>query len=106
MFPDLGAEGGSSSTVALQMEEFYATARDADYLVYNGAVDGGITCVDELVAKHRLLGEFKAVQEGRVFCTEKNLYQSSMKLGTITEDIYKMLEQEGDGMVFIYRLEQ
>ena len=36
------------------MEEFYAAAKDADYLVYNATIDNPISSVDELLAKNEL----------------------------------------------------
>lgn len=41
VFQDLGGEENALSTMNLQMEAFYAGAKDADLLIYNSAVDGG-----------------------------------------------------------------
>lgn len=94
--------GGSSVTV--QMEEFYQTAREADYLIYNSAVDGELASLEDLLEKNRLLGNFRAVREGNVYCTTKNLYQSSMELGVIISDLHKILTQKGEGLVYFYPL--
>jgi iron complex transport system substrate-binding protein len=106
IFSDLGSdEDTASSTVTMQMEEFYAAARDADYIIYNSTIDGELRSVEELTAKSALLANFKAVQEGNVFCTTKNIYQSSMELGTIISDIHKMLAGEEDSLTYLYQLE-
>jgi len=106
IFSDLGEEDETaSSTVTMQMEEFYASAKDADYIIYNSTIDGELNSVDELLGKSSLLQNFKAVQEGNVFCTTKNLYQSSMELGTIISDIHKMMTGEEDDLTYIYKLE-
>lgn len=106
VFEHLGEdEDSASSTVTMQMEEFYAAAKDADYIIYNSTIDGELLAVDELLAKSALLENFKAVQEGRVFCTTKNIYQSSMELGTIISDIHKMLTGDESEMTYLYRLE-
>lgn len=106
VFADLGdGEDSASSTVTMQMEEFYAAARDADYIIYNSTIDGELSAVEELLAKSSLLENFKAVQEGNVFCTTKNIYQSSMELGTIISDIHKMLAGQESEMTYLYRLE-
>lgn len=106
IFDHLGdKDDTASSTVTMQMEEFYASAKDADYIIYNSTIDGELSSVDELLGKSNLLGNFKAVQDGNVFCTTKNLYQSSMELGTIISDIHKMLSGEEDSLTYIYRLE-
>ena len=106
VFANLGDdEDSASSTVTMQMEEFYAAARDADYIIYNSTIEGELSAVEELLAKSRLLENFKAVQEGNVFCTTKNIYQSSMELGTIISDIHKMLAGQESEMTYLYRLE-
>lgn len=106
IFDHLGdKDDTASSTETMQMEEFYAQAKDADYIIYNSTIEGELSSVDELLSKSALLKNFKAVQEGNVFCTSKNLYQSSMELGTIISDIHKMLTGEHDGFTYIYKLE-
>ena len=89
----------------MQMEEFYAAAKDADYIIYNSTIEGEMSSVEELLGKSSLLENFKAVQEGNVFCTTRNIYQSSMELGTIISDIHKILTREEDGLTYIYKLE-
>lgn len=105
IFDELGDESSASSTVTMQMEEFYAGAKDADYIIYNSTIDGELSSVEELLVKSPLLEKFQAVQAGNVYCTTKNLYQSSMELGTIIYDIHGMLTGEGDGLTYLYQLE-
>lgn len=106
VFSDLGAEDDTaSSTVSLQMEEFYAAAREADYLIYNSTIDGELSSAEELFGKSELLENFKAVREGNVYCTTRDLYQSSMELGTMIADIHGMLNGEEDGLTYLYRLD-
>lgn len=108
LFSDLGKGTGASSTVNMQMEEFYAKAKDADYLIYNSTVDGGVNSIEELLAKSQMLKDFKAVKEGRVYCTTQNLYQDSMKLGIVTRDIHTMLTAEDisdETYQYLFRLE-
>ena len=106
VFSDLGAEDDTaSSTVSLQMEEFYAAAREADYLIYNSTIDGELSSAEELFGKSELLENFKAVREGNVYCTTRDLYQSSMELGTMITDIHGMLNGEEDGLTYLYRLD-
>lgn len=35
----------------MQMEEFYAKAKDADYIIYNSTIDGELQTIDELLSK-------------------------------------------------------
>ena len=66
VFDDLGGEDSGRSTVNIQMEDFYKAARDADVLIYNSAIDGGVSSLEELVEKSGLLADFKAVKEGNI----------------------------------------
>lgn len=105
VFEHLGdEEDTASSNVTMQMEEFYAAAKDADYIIYNSTTTEELSSIEDLLEKSSLLERFSAVQEGHVYCTTKNLYQSSMELGTIISDMHKMLTGE-DGMTYLYRLE-
>lgn len=105
IFSDLGDEN-ALSTMNMQMETFYAEAKNADFLIYNSAIDGELKTMDELLAKSELLADFKAVKEGTVFCTPKNLFQESTGIGKLIEDMHRMLTQDGeeDEMHYLYRL--
>ncbi len=106
IFNDLG-EDSARSSVTMQMEEFYAVAKDADYLIYNSTIDGELESVHELLQKEELLADFRAVQTGNVWCTTKDLYQQSMSIGGMIEDIHSMVsgtpETEND-MKYLYLL--
>ena len=102
---DTGVNDNALSTMNMQMEEFYAGAKDADYIIYNSTIEGELSSVDDLLAKSPLFEKFKAVQEGHVYCTSKNLYQSTMSLGTITSDIRRMLTGDDADLTYIYKLE-
>lgn len=108
IFEDLkesGRDGNlASSTITMQMEQFYASAKEADYIVYNSAIEGELSSVEELIAKSSLLENFRAVQEGNVYCTTRNLYQSSMELGIMIQDIHRMLSGEEDDLTYLYKL--
>lgn len=94
------------STMNMQVEEFYNSAKDADFLIYNSSIDGGVASVDELLDKCGLLADFKAVQEGNVWCTTNDMYQQSLSIGYLTEDIHAMLlGGEEDDMHYLFHLE-
>ena len=107
IFDHLGDPETGTSTVTLEMEDFYATAKDADIIVYNAAIDGGVYTIAELVAKNPLLADFKAVKNGGVWCTTKNLYQETTQLGQMIADLHAMLTDEGSltKLAFLYRLQ-
>ncbi|MFR4625426.1 MAG: ABC transporter substrate-binding protein [Dorea formicigenerans] len=48
VFKDLKNSEGNAPSVKLTMEEFYATAVDADYLIYNGTIDGQVSSLGDL----------------------------------------------------------
>ena len=105
IFDHLGEKDDmASSTMSMQMEEFYASAKDSDYIIYNSTIEGELTSVNDLLAKSPLLKNFKAVKEDHVYCTSKNLYQSSMELGTIISDMNKILTEEGKELTYIFKL--
>ena len=104
VFQDLG-DDNALSTVNMQMETFYAEARDADCLIYNSTIDGELHTIDELLVKSPLLADFKAVQEGNVWCTEQNLFQSTMGLGDMIQDIHAVLtEEDPEDLAYLHRL--
>lgn len=100
-----GDEENALSTMNIDMESFYAAAHDADVLIYNSTIDGELASLDELLKKSELLADFKAVQNGEVWCTGKNMFQSSMSLGRMILEINAVLTQQApDGLTYLYRL--
>ena len=105
IFDNLGEDGKASSSVNMTMEEFYATAKDADYIIYNGSIDNPLQSMDDLLNKNALFADFKAVKEGNVFCTDKYLYQATNQIAGICADINEMLTNEkAEKLTFLYRV--
>ncbi len=104
IFDDLGTPETKRSTMNMQVEEFYSGAREADFLIYNSAIDGGVSDVEELLDRCGLLADFKAVQEGNVWCTTNDLYQQPLSIGDLMEDIYGMLRGERENMHYLFPL--
>lgn len=94
VFQNLTEEGSALSTMNMDLETFYAGAKDADVLIYNSAIDGELHTLDQLLEKSHLLADFKAVKEGKVWCTGKNLFQESLGLGDFIVDLHTVLTQE------------
>jgi len=107
VFHDLEVENENAlSTMNIQMETFYDAARDADILIYNSTIEASLQTVDELIAKSAPLADFKAVQNGDVWCTGKSMFQESQSVGDMILDIHAILTGEGDGgLNYLYRLE-
>lgn len=105
-FSDLKNPDSNAPSVKLTMEEFYATAVDADYLIYNGTIVGQVSSIKELEAKSNLFSEFKAVKEGNVWYTGKNLYQATDTVGELIRDIHLMLTGgDSKDMTFLQKME-
>ena len=105
IFENLRGEENAASSVNMQMEEFYAQAKDADYLVYNSTIDGNLETIEDLLGKSSLFENFKAVKNGNVWCIGQNLYQDTMDTGSIIHDFHEMLTSEDtDELTYMYRL--
>ncbi len=103
-FDSLTDKGG---TAAVTMEEFYAAAADADYLIYNASIDNRLKSIEELTAKDKILGDIKAVKEGNVFCTDKDFYHASDIASRMIADIHIMLtDGDEDDMTFLCRVKE
>ena len=93
VFSDLTDNGNSLATMNLPLEDFYAGAKDADVLIYNSAIEGTIASVSQLTEKFPLLSEFKAVQNGQMWCTSQSLFQQSMALADLILDMNKVFTE-------------
>ena len=45
------------------------------------------------------------MEEGNVYCTTKNIYQSSMALGSILTDLHHIIAEDGGDLTYLYRLD-
>lgn len=106
IFQNLGNDN-ALSTMNMQMEDFYAGACDADYIIYNSAIESELHSLDELLEKSSLLADFKAVKEGNVWCTEKSLFQETTGIATMISDMHTMLTSDDPDLsqlTYMYRL--
>ncbi len=103
VFSDLTDSGNNLSTMNLPLEDFYAGAKDADVLIYNSTIEGMVATIDELVAKCcALLADFRAVQNGNVWCTTQSFFQQSMELADFVIDLHRVLTEDApDGLQFL-----
>ena len=106
IFDDLGADDEKvSSSTNITMEEFYNTAKDVDYLIYNATIDNPLHSIDELIDKNALFAEFKAVKNDNVWCTEKNMFQATDVIGNIIGDFHTVFTDENaETLEFLYRI--
>ncbi|MDD6785107.1 MAG: ABC transporter substrate-binding protein, partial [Eggerthellales bacterium] len=105
IFTDLGGDDNATSTVTMEMETFYAQAKDADIIIYNASIDGGVKSVQELITKNSLIGEFKAVTSGNAWCIDKNMYQQMVETGVIVSNLRTiMTDDSATALDFAYKL--
>ena len=102
-----GQDDSSLSTMNMDMEAFYAGAKDADILIYNSTIDGELNSLSQLLEKSELLGDFKAVKEGSVWCSEHDLFQKSSAAAVMIRELNRILSgdaAEEDQLEFFHRL--
>lgn len=107
IFEHLGENDNALSTVSIEMETFFATAKDADYIIYNSTIGGEVLSLDALLEKSELLSEFRAVQNGNVWCTGKNMYQQTTELGQMIQSFNLIFSGQADTLdevPYLYRL--
>lgn len=107
VFDSIGDPEKSTSTVTIEMETFFAGAKDADIIIYNSTIGGEINSIDDLLAKNPLFAAFKAVQEGNVWCTRQNMYQDTTQLGLMIQSFHRIFTREAENMdevPYLYRV--
>ncbi len=100
------SDSGSGS-ITVQMESFYAAAKDADVLIYNGTLGEPLEDLDELLGKSPLLEDFKAVKNERVYCSRESLFQEVTGTCRMVTDFYRVITQtdEDEGLTYLQKLE-
>ena len=102
-----GQDDSSLSTMNMDMEAFYAGAKDADILIYNSTIDGELNTLGQLLEKSELLGDFKAVKDGNVWCSEHDLFQKSSAAAVMIRELNRILSgdaAEEEQLEFFHRL--
>jgi ABC-type Fe3+-hydroxamate transport system substrate-binding protein len=66
-----------------------AAAKEADILIYNSSIDAELYTIDELLAKDALFADFRAVKEGNVWCTGKNMFQESSAIADMILEMHR-----------------
>ena len=104
---DLGTDENALSTMTVQPEVFCDKAWGADILIYNSTILGEIASLNELTEKYPMLKEFKAVKNGDVWCTEKNMFQQTTGAADMIKELHSIFVGEAeDKMNYLYRLEE
>ena len=92
VLPELDPE--KTGTQKVEAEEFYAGAGDADYIIYIWSMGGKPDSMAAFLERSPILADFKAVKEGNVWFTTPDFFQISHTLGSMIQDINKMLTNE------------
>ena len=98
-------EGSSSSQLTISMEAFFDYASDADILIYNTAIEDAPDSIEKLAEMEVAFKDFKAIKQGKVWYTDKSLYQFSNKSGTIIENLHEMIGNEAENTEFFHKLD-
>ncbi|MBR0416399.1 MAG: ABC transporter substrate-binding protein [Firmicutes bacterium] len=95
------------SSVNMSMEEFYSRAADADIIIYNSSIASELHTMEQFYDLSNVLPSFKASKDGEVWCTSKSMYQETDKMGSIIEDMNKIITGtagDGENLNYIHRL--
>lgn len=94
------------STMNINWESFYASAKEADIIIYNSTIDGGIKTVNDLLDKNELFADFEAVKNGNVYCTNTDMFQKSSGIVDVVVDLFRVMnKKDEDKLTYIYKLE-
>ena len=102
---DLNTDENALSTMNIEFEAFCRKAKDADIIIYNGTVDGGVDSIEQLVEKSGVLGEFKAVKNGEVWCTQDDMFQQTSCSADIIYEMNRIFSGQTEQLEFFRRLE-
>ncbi|MBR1629522.1 MAG: ABC transporter substrate-binding protein [Lachnospiraceae bacterium] len=93
------------STMNMQMERFVDETVDADFLIYNSTIQQEVSTISELLGRSELLADYKAVKQGHVWCTNKNVFQKSTAVGDIIRELYQIRTGQDEGLTFFHKVE-
>lgn len=107
-FPKVGDTEDNSTSMTMQMEAFYAYAKDADILIYNGSINGVPQSLEELLATQPLLEDFRAVKNHKVYCADGDMFQQVSGTCDMILDFYHVIKDEDDAdgtLTYLYQLQ-
>lgn len=94
------------STMNMQMEAFYDKAVDADILIYNSTIEGGLEGIGDLTAISDKFSDFEAVKSGNVWCTDASTFQRTTGAADMIVEMNKIFAGAADdsGMEYFHKL--
>jgi len=99
-------EDNALSTMNMQMEAFYEKAVDADILIYNSTIEGGLGSISDLTALSDEFNDFAAVKNGNVWCTDASTFQKTTGAADMTVEMNRIFAGADDdsGMEYFHKL--
>ncbi|MGX8795061.1 ABC transporter substrate-binding protein [Fusibacter sp. JL298sf-3] len=100
-------ENSGTNSTTMEMEAFYAAAKDADYILYMYSTGGKPEMLADLVEKNALIEDFAAVKSGNVWATCPEFFQINDRLGNMIGDLHTMLtsdESTPDRLDYVFKL--
>ena len=99
-------EDNALSTMNMQMEAFYDKAVDADILIYNSTIEGGLEGLSDLTALSDKFNDFAAVKSGNVWCTDASTFQRTTGAADMIVEMNKIFAGAADdsGMEYFHKL--
>ena len=99
-------EDNALSTMNMQMEAFYDKAVDADILIYNSTIEGGLGSISDLTSLSDGFNDFAAVKSGRVWCTDASTFQKTTGAADMTVEMNRIFAGTADdsGMEYFHKL--
>ena len=92
-FSDLEDDSDRTS-VDMSVETFYEAAVDADYIIYNGSIDGSVKTMADLLAKDSIMKDLKAVKDNNCWVTGDSMYQRTDIVADMILDFHKALTED------------
>ena len=93
IFTDLDDDSGRTS-IDISMETLYDTAVDADYIIYNGSIDGSVKTMEDLIGKDPVMEKMTAVKNGNCWVTGSAMYQRTDIVADMILDFHKIFAEE------------
>ena len=104
-FMDAAADNESVlSTMNMLPEDFYVKAKDADILIYNSTIEGMIEDRELLLQKFSLLKDFKGFKNGRLYCTDKKLFQETTGSVGFMQDLVSVMNHKEENLHYLIKI--
>ena len=106
LFPeDLQVPEGAQSATEIQMESFYAMAKDADILIYNSTTQTRLETMEDLLYLSPQFADFKAVRGRNVWCTEQNMFQQVGGTADMITDLHTVITGGQEPLQYLHALD-